>query len=143
MESVPLPTPPNLGVPTGTVTGDGAGPAVAHIALDPHMLLAALQKMRSGDFSVRLPGDRTGIDGKVADTLNDIVEANERMAAELKRVGETVGRRGKTRRRAKFGRDIGAWGEMEGSINTLIDDLLWPTTEMTRAVSAVARGALM
>ncbi|HZQ61322.1 MAG TPA: HAMP domain-containing protein, partial [Casimicrobiaceae bacterium] len=107
------------------------------------MLLAALQKMRSGDFSVRLPGDRTGLDGKIADTFNDIVEANERMAAELKRVGETVGRRGKTRRRAKFGRDSGAWGEMEGSINTLIDDLLWPTTEMTRAVSAVARGDLL
>ncbi len=119
------------------------GPAARDIALDPHSLLAALQAMRGGDFSVRLPGDRTGLDGKIADTFNDIVEANERMAAELKRVGETVGRRGKTRRRAKFGRDSGSWGDMENSINTLIDDLLWPTTEMTRAVSAVARGDLL
>ena len=31
---------------------------------------------------------------------------------------------------------------MEGSINTLIDDLLWPTTEVTRTVAAVARGDL-
>ena len=36
----------------------------------------------------------------------------------------------------------GSWGEMEGSINTLIDDLLWPTTEVTRTVAAVARGDL-
>ena len=40
---------------------------------------------------------------------------------------------GKTRQRVKFGRSSGAWGEMESSVNTLIDDLLWPTTEVTRA----------
>ena len=32
---------------------------------------------------------------------------------------------------------------MEGSINTLIDDLLWPTREVTRAVAAVAQGDLL
>src|SRR5207244_4012352 len=37
----------------------------------------------------------------------------------------------------------GAWGEMESSVNTLIDDLLWPTTEVTRAISAVAKGDLL
>ena len=32
---------------------------------------------------------------------------------------------------------------MESSVNGLIDDLLWPTTEVTRAVTAVARGDLV
>src|ERR1700716_1782417 len=32
---------------------------------------------------------------------------------------------------------------MEGSVNTLIDDLLWPTTEVTRAIAAVAQGDLL
>src|SRR6266566_5054991 len=32
---------------------------------------------------------------------------------------------------------------MEDSINTLIDDLLWPTTEVTRAIAAVAQGDLL
>ena len=32
---------------------------------------------------------------------------------------------------------------MEGSVNTLIDDLLWPTTAVTRTVTAVARGDLL
>ena len=39
-------------------------------------LLAALQAMRRGDFSVRLPGDQTGIDGKIADTFNEIVASS-------------------------------------------------------------------
>jgi HAMP domain-containing protein/CheY-like chemotaxis protein/signal transduction histidine kinase len=112
-------------------------------ALDPYALLAGLQAMRAGDFSVRLPGDRTGLDGKIADLFNEIVAANQRMAEELARVGQSVGKEGLIRRRAKFGRNDGAWGEMEASINTLIDDLLWPTSEMTRAVSAVARGDLL
>ena len=45
-----------------------------------HELLHALQAMRIGDFSVRLPSDRTGLEGKIADTFNEIVAANERMA---------------------------------------------------------------
>src|SRR5438094_8310371 len=32
---------------------------------------------------------------------------------------------------------------MEGSGNTLIDDLLWPTTAVTDAITAVARGDLL
>src|SRR3954466_12441764 len=31
---------------------------------------------------------------------------------------------------------------MESSINTLIDDLLWPTAEVTRTITAVAKGDL-
>jgi HAMP domain-containing protein/CheY-like chemotaxis protein/signal transduction histidine kinase len=106
-------------------------------------LLRALQAVRAGDFSVRLPGDRTGIDGKIADTFNEIVVANARMAAELKRVGHVVGKKGQTSQRVRFEPLGGDWGEMEGSINSLIDDLLWPTTEVTRAVSAVAQGDLL
>ena len=43
-------------------------------------LLSALQRMKDGDFSVRLPGDWTGLDGKIADTFNEIVASNARMA---------------------------------------------------------------
>src|SRR5262245_7858799 len=108
-----------------------------------HNLLHALQAMRVGDFSVRMPGNQTGLLGKIADTFNEIVAANERMAQQLERVGHVVGREGKTRQRVKFSQTHGAWGEMETSVNTLIDDLLWPTTEVTRAISAVAQGDLL
>ena len=62
-------------------------------------LLSALQAVRDGDFSVRLPGHWTGVEGKIADTFNDIVAANAKMADELERVGTVVGKQGKTRQR--------------------------------------------
>ncbi|HEY5962858.1 MAG TPA: HAMP domain-containing protein, partial [Xanthobacteraceae bacterium] len=99
--------------------------------------------MRVGDFSVRISGGRLGIEGKIADTLNEIAAANERMAQQLERVGQRVGKEGKTKQRVRFGLSNGAWGEMESSVNTLIDDLLWPTTEVTRAITAVAQGDLL
>ncbi|TMJ75959.1 MAG: HAMP domain-containing protein, partial [Alphaproteobacteria bacterium] len=99
--------------------------------------------MRVGDFSVRLSGGQIDVLGKIADTFNEIIAANERMAQQLERVGQVVGREGKTRQRVKFPLSHGAWGEMESSVNTLIDDLLWPTTEVTRAISAVAKGDLL
>lgn len=43
--------------------------------LDRRQLLSALQRVRSGDFTAQLPGDWTGMDGKIADTFNEIVAA--------------------------------------------------------------------
>jgi HAMP domain-containing protein/CheY-like chemotaxis protein/signal transduction histidine kinase len=106
-------------------------------------LLHVLQAMRVGDFSVRMAGDQVGIKGKIADSFNEIVAANQRMAQQLERVGQVVGRDGKTKHRVKFGLSDGAWGEMEGSVNNLIDDLLWPTTQVTHTIAAVAQGDLL
>src|SRR5215470_13071001 len=124
----------------GAATPDGADAGASPELYD---LLNALQSMRVGDFSVRLASGQIGLLGKVADTFNEIVAANERMAQQLERVGQVVVREGKTRQRVKFPLSHGAWGEMESSVNTLIDDLLWPTTEVTRAISAVAKGDLL
>ena len=106
-------------------------------------LLAALQAIRTGDFSVRMTGEHPGVREKIADTFNEIAAANQRMAQQLERVGQDVGRDGRIRQRIKLGQTNGAWGEMEDSVNTLIDDLLWPTTEVTRVVAAVAKGDLL
>ena len=121
-----------------------APPPVLNGKPDHHReLLQALQTMRMGDFSVRMAGDYAGIEGKIADVFNEIVSANERMAKQLERIGQVVGRDGRTRQRVSFGVPGGAWSEMETSVNTLIDDLLWPTREVTRAVAAVAQGDLL
>ncbi len=127
-----------------TLTGEAtSGERINGDSLALHELLHALQAMRIGNFSVRLPTDRTGLEGKIADTFNDIVAANERMARELEHVGQVVGREGKTRTRVRFGLSGGAWGGMENSVNQLIDDLLWPTTAVTHAITAVAQGDLL
>ena len=105
-------------------------------------ILECLQTMKDGDFSVRLPVTWTGLAGKIADNFNEIVIGNEQMAQELKRVGQAVGKEGRTRERIRFERHRGAWDEMEVSVNTLIEDLLRPTNEVTRAIAAVAQGSL-
>ena len=126
----------------------GRGDANGRTALDADAnglteFLHALQAMRVGDFSVRMAGDRVGLLGKIADTFNEIAATNQRMARQLESVGQVVGREGRTRQRVRFGLSDGAWGEMEASVNALIDDLLWPTTEVTRAIAAVAQGDLL
>ncbi|MGH6734870.1 MAG: HAMP domain-containing protein [Methyloceanibacter sp.] len=90
-----------------------------------------------------MPGDSVGIEGKIADTLNEIVAANQQMAQQLELVGQVVGREGKTRKRVAMALRQGAWREMEESINALIDDLLWPTAQVTGAIAAVAKGDLL
>ena len=85
---------------------------------DLSVILASLQTMRNGDFSVRLPGSWTGLAGKIADTFNSIVAANQQMAQELRRVGQVVGKEGRTRERVRFHESQGAWGDMEVSVNT-------------------------
>ncbi|UXI66527.1 HAMP domain-containing protein [Tahibacter amnicola] len=105
-------------------------------------LLRVMQAVRDGDFSVHMPGNWEGLTGKLADTLNEIIFDNRRLAEELARVGEVVGKQGQTRERVVAASRRGAWGAMERSVNTLIDDLLWPTERMTRAISSVARGDL-
>ncbi len=127
--------PPSVGKSNGK-------PKVSDESLDLTVILASLQSMRDGDFTVRLPGTWVGLAGKVADTFNDIVAANQHMAQELKRVGQVVGKQGKTRERTRFHESRGAWGEMEVSVNTLVEDLLRPTAEVTRAIAAVAQGDL-
>ena len=78
---------------------NGAGSGSAGVGQDDDgfdlsRLLQALQSMRAGDFGVRLPSDCTGLEGKIADTFNEIVAANQCMAQELEQVGQVVGTRG-------------------------------------------------
>ena len=110
---------------------------------DLNELLRALQAMRMGDFSVRMAAESTGLLGKIADTFNEIVATNQHMAHQLEHVGQLVGKEGRTRQRLRLGLATGSWGEMENSVNALIEDLLWPTTEVTRAIEAVAQGDLL
>jgi HAMP domain-containing protein/CheY-like chemotaxis protein/signal transduction histidine kinase len=130
------------GEPQVSVKNNSHSALADRVIPDLSAILASLQTMRDGDFSVRLPGSWTGIEGKIADTFNEIIAANQHMAQELKRVGQVVGKEGKTRERMRFHESRGSWGEMESSVNGLVDDLLRPTTEVTRAIAGVAQGNL-
>ncbi|MEH2259535.1 HAMP domain-containing protein [Nostoc sp.] len=110
--------------------------------LDLNQLLRTLNAVKQGDFSVRMSIDHTGVAGKIADTLNDIIDQNERMAAELQRIGNVVGKEGKITDRASLGDVRGSWSDCVTSVNSLITDLVQPTAETTRVIRSVANGDL-
>jgi hypothetical protein len=64
-------------------------------------LLSSLEAVRSGNFSVRLPGSSLGMEGKIADIFNEIVGANQRIANQIERVGEVVGREDQAARQVR------------------------------------------
>src|SRR5437879_6664896 len=110
--------------------------------LNGRMLLLALRAFKRGDFSVRLPDDWTGLAGKVADTFNEVIGMNQRLARELDRIGQVVGKEGRISQRASLGDVSDCWAEAIGSVNGLIGDLVHPTSEMARVIGAVAKGDL-
>jgi len=110
--------------------------------VDLKRLLAALTAFKRGDFSARLPDEWTGVAGKVAETFNEVIATNERMAQELERVGRVVGKEGRIKQRATLGEVSGRWADSIGSVNELIGDLVQPTSEMARVIGAVAKGDL-
>ena len=105
-------------------------------------LLAGLSAFKRGDFSARLPETWTGIAGKVADTFNDVIRRNQELAGELARIGEVVGVEGRINQRASLGEMQGSWVEAIGSVNSLVENLVQPTSEMARVIGAVAKGDL-
>jgi HAMP domain-containing protein/CheY-like chemotaxis protein/signal transduction histidine kinase len=110
--------------------------------LDTKLLLSALIALRRGDFSVRMPSDLGGLHGKIADTLNDIIENSDRIANEIVSVSRVVGHEGRLTQRANLPPVAGGWATIINSVNVLIDDLVRPTTEMARVIGAVAKGDL-
>ncbi|KFI08151.1 HAMP domain-containing protein [Massilia sp. BSC265] len=110
--------------------------------LDVKLLLTTLMALKKGDFSVRMPSDWTGVSGKIADTLNDIIETKQKMVETVTDVSRVVGREGHLTQRADLPGVVGGWATIISSVNTLIDDLVRPTTEMARVIGAVAKGDL-
>ncbi len=123
----------------GRVAHNGAR-TLSESDLDP--LLEALRAAQEGDFSVRLTPAGKGKMGDIARAFNDLQARNDQMSGELVRVGKIIGREGRMTERAKLRDAGGAWATSIDSLNSLIDDLVRPTTEVARVIVAVAEGDL-
>ena len=111
-------------------------------AYSPEDLLAALLELEAGDFSTRLPEAGDEINIEIAQAFNRVAGRNQAVHDELSRVSRTLGREGVSSDRAQV-RDVGGdWAAMLESVNTLITDLMQPTQELARTLSAVAEGDL-
>ncbi|MEJ7590312.1 MAG: HAMP domain-containing protein [Planctomycetaceae bacterium] len=106
------------------------------------LILAAVVALRDGNFSARLPSDWTHLDAQIADAFNQAISQKQRISAEFARLSEIVGKDGRLKQRMSLPGAIGGWASDADSINTLIDDLVRPTTEIGRTIGAVAKGDL-
>jgi signal transduction histidine kinase/HAMP domain-containing protein/CheY-like chemotaxis protein len=113
-----------------------------HMVLDRGELLRALRAFKRGDFSVRMPLNLTGIDGEIAQTFNDVVELEEAKAAEIGRVADQVVREGQVGQRMSVPGASGSWAEVVDSMNMLVNDMMYPVTEVARVIGSVAKGDL-
>jgi HAMP domain-containing protein/signal transduction histidine kinase/DNA-binding response OmpR family regulator len=109
---------------------------------DSKQLLKVLTEVKNGNFSVRMPIDEIGLNGKICDTLNDIISLNERMMYEFTKAGNIIGKQGKLTQRIEVPNAKGSWATGVDSLNTLISDLVHPTIEIAHVISSVAKGNL-
>jgi len=105
-------------------------------------LLAAIVAFRDGDFSVRLPSDWIGTEGRIAEAFNQTIGHEDRITREVRRLSVTVGKEGRLKQRMSLPGAVGEWANKVESINTLIDDLVRPTADVARTIGAVAKGDL-
>src|SRR6185369_14715771 len=130
----------------GNGNGNGSRPVAEAFGNDYASELGqfynTLLSYRIGDFGARLPNTWDGTLGKIAEVMNEILDSGARRASETARICRVVGEEGKLRERFSGAGLVGGWADEIASLNRLIDDLVSPTAEVTRAVGAVAKGDL-
>ncbi|WP_082378233.1 hybrid sensor histidine kinase/response regulator [Caballeronia cordobensis] len=104
-------------------------------------IYAALVALKKGEAAA-LAADWPGLHGKLADVFNDVLDQNIRMSDELARLSQAVGKEGRIHERATLPDPRGFWRRSIDSVNSLIVDLVHPTSEVARVIGAVAQGDL-
>jgi HAMP domain-containing protein/CheY-like chemotaxis protein/signal transduction histidine kinase len=109
---------------------------------DLQELVEALRASRDGEPGVRLSAQKSGVMGDVAKAFNQLADRREGLQHELQRVSRVIGRQGRMTERANLKGAKGTWAESVDSVNSMIDDLVRPTIEVSRVLDAVAEGDL-
>src|SRR3979490_3503004 len=98
-------------------------------SIDSSVALHVLTAVKRGDLSGRMPSTWTGSAGKVASALNDVIESNQRLEREIRRLSKRVGKEGQVKR-AGLGDAGGAWASTLEAANDLTQDLARPHPDM-------------
>src|SRR5207237_1245272 len=85
---------------------------------------------------------RAGVVGDLNAAFNRLAAQQTGLAKELGRISRTIGREGRMTERAALAEVGGTWGASVDAVNSMIDDLVRPTTEVARVLGAVAEGDL-
>jgi methyl-accepting chemotaxis protein len=124
-------------------SSDRAGNGTVEIKKkDLQELLDALRAARDGEVGVRIAPQKSGVMGDVAKVFNSLAERREGLTNELNRVSRVIGREGRLNERAQLKNVKGSWSESISAVNSMINDLVRPTIEVSRVLDAVADGDL-
>ncbi|HSJ16167.1 MAG TPA: response regulator [Longimicrobiales bacterium] len=143
-DSRPDPDAPKGGGEPAARTGNGA-PArgagrTARVELE--LLRDGLRSLHVGDFSARVELSSDPLLREIAAEFNAIAERNQRLTHDIVEVAHMIGRDGRMDARVPAADLSGDWALKASSVNALITDLVQPTTEIARVVTAVAAGDL-
>src|ERR1700740_2627642 len=111
-------------------------------SLDLKELLRVISLVKNGKLDTRMPVTQAGINGRICEVLNDIIDMNERLVAEISEAEKTIGKRGNLSKRIELTDARGDWAEGVNSLNNLISDLTSPTLEIAGMINSVANGDL-
>jgi len=111
-------------------------------SLDLQELLKVLSLVKNGKLNVRMPVTQAGINGRICEVLNDIIEMNERLVAEISSAEKIIGKKGDLSKRIEMPDAKGEWANGVASLNNLIADLTSPTLEIAGMINSVANGDL-
>ena len=111
-------------------------------SLDLSELLSTLIEIKNGNFNVKMPVNKIGLSGKIADTINEISSNNKKLIQEFNKAQLLIAKEGKLNERISFPDAQGEWKAGLDSLNLMISDLVYPIREMERVISDVAKGNL-
>jgi len=104
-------------------------------------LTEALSALKRGDFARRLH-TQDGLPRDVVEAFNALAQQLDSSTREFSRVAKVVGRDGDMTERVETHAWAGGWAVTGDSFNALIGDLVRPSTEVARVITAVASGDL-
>jgi len=93
-----------------------------------------------GDLSQKITVEAAGEIAQLKETLNDMVDNLNRLAAEVSRVAQVAGTEGKLSERAEVEGVAGSWKDIVDTLNSLIDSIATPVQEVIRLALALSEG---
>jgi HAMP domain-containing protein/signal transduction histidine kinase/CheY-like chemotaxis protein len=113
-----------------------------HDTLDLKELLSVLSLVKNGNLSVRMPVTQAGVNGRICEVLNEIIDMNQRLLSEISSAEKTIGKKGNLSKRIEMSDAKGEWAKGVNSLNNLITDLTSPALEIAGMINSVANGDL-
>ena len=108
--------------------------------LDAEHLLHSLTALKNGDFSIRMPGNQSGVAGEIGDTVNGVLTMLNSLDYELNRIALEVGIEGKYGGQAEIDGAEGAWCGLRDNLNVMSANLTTQIRAITSTVNALANG---